>query len=94
MVADRASRCAVDPPPAWRALEPDKPAFRIEQLRAMGNSVLAIDLAADLAAQAKKDHGVVLVRGLVIEFTFTSLGDAVAQVADSNLPVTQVSRKS
>ena len=27
------------------------------------------------------------VRGLVIESTFTSLGDAVAEVADNNLPV-------
>ena len=52
----------------------------------LGGAV-AIDLAADLAAQAKKDHGVIPVRGLVIESTFTSLGDAVAQVADSNLPV-------
>jgi alpha-beta hydrolase superfamily lysophospholipase len=52
----------------------------------LGGAV-AIDLAADLAAQAKKNHGVVPVRGLVIESTFTSLGDAVAQVADSNLPV-------
>jgi fermentation-respiration switch protein FrsA (DUF1100 family) len=52
----------------------------------LGGAV-AIDLAANLAAQAKKEHGVVPVRGLVIESTFTSLGDAVAQVADSNLPV-------
>ncbi|VVQ28772.1 Putative aminoacrylate hydrolase RutD [Pseudomonas fluorescens] len=52
----------------------------------LGGAV-AIDLAADLATQAKKDHGAVPVRGLVIESTFTSLGDAVAQVADSNLPV-------
>ena len=52
----------------------------------LGGAV-AIDLAADLTAQAKKEHGVVPVRGLVIESTFTSLGDAVAQVADSNLPV-------
>ncbi len=115
-------------------------AFRIEQLRAMGYSVLAIDCrgfgqskgdlpseasvyedaraawerftpdaagrqqALDLRPLPRRRGGYrprgrpgragekgphrVPVRGLVIESTFTSLGDAVAAVADSNLPVT------
>ncbi|EJM55065.1 hypothetical protein PMI29_05517 [Pseudomonas sp. GM49] len=52
----------------------------------LGGAV-AINLAADLAAQAKKQHVAVPVRGLVIESSFTSLGDAVTEVADNNLPV-------
>lgn len=52
----------------------------------LGGAV-AVDLAADLAAQAKKDNVAVPARGLVIESSFTTLGDAVAQVAESKLPV-------
>ncbi|MEB0048314.1 MULTISPECIES: alpha/beta hydrolase [unclassified Pseudomonas] len=52
----------------------------------LGGAV-AIDLAADLATQAKKEHTAIPVRGLIIESTFTSLADAVAAVADDNLPV-------
>ena len=73
---------------AWErftAMQPDANK-RLIYGHSLGGAV-AIDLAADLAAQAKKDHGPVPVRGLVIESTFTSLGDAVAQVADNNLPV-------
>ncbi|WP_392887257.1 alpha/beta hydrolase [Pseudomonas migulae] len=73
---------------AWerfKTMQPD-PGKRLIYGHSLGGAV-AIDLAADLAAQAKKDHAVVPVRGLVIESTFTSLGDAVAQVAESNLPV-------
>jgi alpha-beta hydrolase superfamily lysophospholipase len=73
---------------AWerfKTMQPD-PGKRLIYGHSLGGAV-AIDLAADLAAQAKKDHVVVPVRGLVIESTFTSLGDAVAQVAESNLPV-------
>ena len=73
---------------AWerfQALQPDANK-RLIYGHSLGGAV-AIDLAADLAAQAKKDQVAVPVRGLVIESTFTSLGDAVAQVADSNLPV-------
>ncbi|WP_223595750.1 alpha/beta hydrolase [Pseudomonas sp. A-R-19] len=50
-------------------------------------SAVAIDLAADLAAQAKQQHLPLPVRGLVIESSFTSLGDAVAEVANNSLPV-------
>lgn len=73
---------------AWdrfKTMQPD-PGKRLIYGHSLGGAV-AIDLAADLAAQAKKDHVAVPVRGLVIESTFTSLGDAVAQVAESNLPV-------
>ncbi|MEX3772597.1 alpha/beta hydrolase [Pseudomonas sp. MYb118] len=73
---------------AWerfKALQPDA-SKRLIYGHSLGGAV-AIDLAADLAAQAKKDHVTVPARGLVIESTFTSLGDAVAQVAESNLPV-------
>ena len=73
---------------AWErftAMQPDA-GKRLIYGHSLGGAV-AIDLAADLAAQAKKDHVAVPVRGLVIESTFTSLGDAVAEVADNNLPV-------
>ncbi|MNL26452.1 putative aminoacrylate hydrolase RutD [compost metagenome] len=73
---------------AWErftVMQPDA-GKRLIYGHSLGGAV-AIDLAADLAAQAKKNHGSVPVRGLVIESTFTSLGDAVAEVADNNLPV-------
>ena len=73
---------------AWerfQVLQPD-PSKRLIYGHSLGGAV-AIDLAADLAAQAKNNHAPVPVRGLVIESTFTSLGDAVAEVADNNLPV-------
>jgi fermentation-respiration switch protein FrsA (DUF1100 family) len=66
-------------------MQPD-PSKRLIYGHSLGGAV-AIDLAADLTAQAKQQHIPVPVRGLVIESTFTSLGDAVAEVADNNLPV-------
>ena len=73
---------------AWErftAMQPDA-SKRLIYGHSLGGAV-AVDLAADLAAEAKKNRDPVPVRGLVIESTFTSLGDAVAQVADNNLPV-------
>jgi alpha-beta hydrolase superfamily lysophospholipase len=73
---------------AWErftAMQPD-PGKRLIYGHSLGGAV-AVNLAADLAAQAKKEHVAVPVRGLVIESTFTTLGDAVAQVAGNNLPV-------
>jgi alpha-beta hydrolase superfamily lysophospholipase len=73
---------------AWErftVMQPDA-SKRLIYGHSLGGAV-AIDLAADLAARAKKTKHPVPVRGLVIESTFTSLGDAVAQVADNNLPV-------
>lgn len=73
---------------AWErftAIQPDA-SKRLIYGHSLGGAV-AVDLAAELAAQAKKNRAPVPVRGLVIESTFTSLGDAVAQVADNNLPV-------
>ena len=73
---------------AWErftAMQPDA-GKRLIYGHSLGGAV-AIDLAADLAAQAKKDDVALPVRGLVIESTFTSLGDAVAEVADNNLPI-------
>jgi len=69
---------------AWERftqMQPDA-SKRLIYGHSLGGAV-AIDLAADLTAQAKKQQVEVPVRGLVIESTFTSLGDAVAQVADS-----------
>ncbi len=73
---------------AWERftqMQPDA-SKRLIYGHSLGGAV-AVDLAADLAAQAKKDNVAVPARGLVIESTFTTLGDAVAQVADSKLPV-------
>ncbi|MGE8154333.1 alpha/beta hydrolase [Pseudomonas vancouverensis] len=50
-------------------------------------SAVAIDLVVDLAAEAKKHQVPMPVHGLVIESAFTSLGDAVTEVANNNLPV-------
>ena len=73
---------------AWErftVMQPDA-SKRLIYGHSLGGAV-AIDLAADLASRAKKTKHPVPVRGMVIESTFTSLGDAVAQVADNNLPV-------
>jgi len=73
---------------AWErftAMQPDA-GKRLIYGHSLGGAV-AIDLAADLAAQANKDKRPVPVRGLVIESSFTSLGDAVTEVAGNNLPV-------
>ncbi len=52
----------------------------------LGGAV-AVELAADLARQAQKDGGTAPARGLILESTFTSLGDVAAAVADTTLPV-------
>jgi alpha-beta hydrolase superfamily lysophospholipase len=73
---------------AWErftAMQPDANK-RLIYGHSLGSAV-AIDLAADLAAQAKQQHLPLPVRGLVIESSFTSLGDAVAEVANNSLPV-------
>ncbi|VVM36886.1 hypothetical protein PS645_00067 [Pseudomonas fluorescens] len=73
---------------AWERftqMQPDA-SKRLIYGHSLGGAV-AVDLAADLAAQAKKDNVAVPARGLVIESSFTTLGDAVAQVAESKLPV-------
>ncbi|MFS2202653.1 alpha/beta hydrolase [Pseudomonas sp. Pseusp3] len=73
---------------AWErfvAMQPDA-SKRLIYGHSLGSAV-AIELAAGLAAQAKQQHVPVPVRGLVIESSFTSLGDAVAEVANNNLPM-------
>ncbi|MPQ83650.1 alpha/beta hydrolase [Pseudomonas sp. MAFF 730085] len=68
---------------AWerfQVLQPD-PDKRLIYGHSLGGAV-AIDLAAQLSQQTP-----VPVRGLVIESTFTSLGDAAAAVANTSLPV-------
>jgi len=73
---------------AWErftVMQPDA-GKRLIYGHSLGGAV-AVDLAAELSAQAKKQQVAVPVRGLVIESTFTSLGDAVAVVANDNLPV-------
>ena len=52
----------------------------------LGGAV-AVELAADLTRQAQKEGGAVPARGLILESTFTSLGDVAAAVADTTLPV-------
>ncbi len=52
----------------------------------LGGAV-AVELAAELAAQAQKKGGVALARGLILKSTFTSLRDAAAAVANTSLPV-------
>jgi alpha-beta hydrolase superfamily lysophospholipase len=73
---------------AWErftAMQPDA-SKRLIYGHSLGGAV-AVDLAVGLTAEAKKQQVAVPVRGLVIESTFTSLGDAVAEVANNNLPV-------
>ncbi|KIQ60974.1 MULTISPECIES: alpha/beta hydrolase [Pseudomonas] len=73
---------------AWARLEtlqPD-PALRLIYGHSLGGAV-AVDLAAELGQKAAKDGSVVAARGLVIESTFTSLGDVATAMADTSLPV-------
>lgn len=73
---------------AWerfQVLQPD-PAKRLIYGHSLGGAV-AIDLAAQLGKQAADTHQPVPVRGLVIESTFTSLGDVATAVANTSLPV-------
>jgi fermentation-respiration switch protein FrsA (DUF1100 family) len=48
---------------------------------------VAVDLAAELGQKAAKDGSLVPARGLVIESTFTSLGDVATAMANTSLPV-------
>lgn len=52
----------------------------------LGGAV-AVDLASELASQAEKDGSPVPARGLILESTFTSLGDVAAVVTDTALPI-------
>ena len=52
----------------------------------LGGAV-AVELATALARQAHKDGSPPPARGLILESTFTSLGDVAAAVADTTLPV-------
>ena len=73
---------------AWKRLEvlqPD-PARRLIYGHSLGGAV-AVDLAAELGQKAAKDGSIVPARGLVIESTFTSLGDVATVMANTTLPV-------
>ncbi len=73
---------------AWarfQVLQPD-PGKRLIYGHSLGGAV-AIDLAAELGQQAAARQLPPPVRGLVIESTFTSLGDVAAAVANTSLPV-------
>lgn len=52
----------------------------------LGGAV-AVELATELARQAQQDGHGAPARGLILESTFTSLGDVAAAVADTTLPV-------
>ena len=72
---------------AWERLEvlqPD-PSLRLIYGHSLGGAV-AVDLAAQLGQETAKD-GKARVRGLVIESTFTSLGDVATAMANTSLPV-------
>ncbi|MFJ2982780.1 MULTISPECIES: alpha/beta hydrolase [unclassified Pseudomonas] len=52
----------------------------------LGGAV-AVELASELAREAEKAGSAAPARGLILESTFTSLGDVAAAVADTTLPV-------
>ncbi|WDY55681.1 alpha/beta hydrolase [Pseudomonas sp. PSKL.D1] len=52
----------------------------------LGGAV-AVELATELAQQAQQSGGATAARGLILESTFTSLGDVAAAVANTSLPV-------
>ncbi|WP_233630981.1 MULTISPECIES: alpha/beta hydrolase [unclassified Pseudomonas] len=52
----------------------------------LGGAV-AVELASELSRQARADQTPMAARGLILESTFTSLGDAAAAVANTSLPV-------
>ena len=52
----------------------------------LGGAV-AVELASELAREAQKDGNGAPARGLILESTFTSLGDVAAAVANTSLPV-------
>jgi len=73
---------------AWARLaqlQPDA-AKRLIYGHSLGGAV-AVDLAAELAQQARRDEQPLPARGLIIESSFTSLGDVAAAVANTSLPV-------
>ncbi len=73
---------------AWERLsqlQPD-PGKRLIYGHSLGGAV-AVDLAAELAREAEKDGNAIPARGLILESTFTSLGDVAAVVADTSLPI-------
>ncbi|MDR6710995.1 alpha-beta hydrolase superfamily lysophospholipase [Pseudomonas hunanensis] len=73
---------------AWERfaqLQPD-PAKRLIFGHSLGGAV-AVDLAAELARQGQQVGAPAAARGLILESTFTSLGDVAAVVADTALPV-------
>ena len=73
---------------AWERfaeLQPS-PAKRLIFGHSLGGAI-AVDLAAELSRQARKAGKEVPVRGLILESTFTSLGDVAAAVADTSLPI-------
>ncbi len=52
----------------------------------LGGAV-AVELASELSRQARSDGTPVPARGLILESTFTTLGDVAAAVANTSLPV-------
>lgn len=73
---------------AWERfaqLQPDRNK-RLIFGHSLGGAV-AVELAAELSRQAQKDGSQSAARGLILESTFTSLGDVAAVVADTALPV-------
>ncbi len=73
---------------AWERfaqLQPD-PAKRLIFGHSLGGAV-AVELASELARDARDKAGVAPARGLILESTFTSLGDVAAVVANTSLPV-------
>ncbi|GFM59222.1 alpha/beta hydrolase [Pseudomonas cichorii] len=73
---------------AWdrlKQLQPD-PQRRLIYGHSLGGAV-AVDLAAELGREARKDEAPTQARGLIIESTFTNLADVAAAIANTSLPV-------
>ncbi|GFM49368.1 alpha/beta hydrolase [Pseudomonas cichorii] len=73
---------------AWdrlKQLQPD-PQRRLIYGHSLGGAV-AVDLAAELGREARKDETPNQARGLIIESTFTNLADVAAAIANTSLPV-------
>lgn len=73
---------------AWdrlKQLQPD-PQRRLIYGHSLGGAV-AVDLAAELGREARKDETPTQARGLIIESTFTNLADVAAAIANTSLPV-------
>lgn len=73
---------------AWERLKVLQPEAgkRLIYGHSLGGAV-AIDLAAELGRQAASEQRPVAARGLIVESTFTTLGDAAAAVTKTSLPV-------